>query len=106
MNKKGLVFVKLYCIGEQTRYECVWIGLNANVLLDGFFESVWIGARECIDLFAVLQENECWHAGNVESNGKLFTIININLFFVIRQRDKFQTQKKRERKTEKKISEI
>lgn len=57
------------------------IGLKGNVLLDGFLEPVWIGAREHIDLLAILQENEGWHAGNVELNSKLLAFININLSF-------------------------
>lgn len=55
------------------------IHLEVKMLNDGFLKSVWVSSGENIDFLALLNENECRHAGDFISHGQFLTLININL---------------------------
>lgn len=50
-----------------------------NVFKDGSFEFIWIRSWENGNFLAVLQENECRHAGDVKSQSQFLTFVNIDL---------------------------
>lgn len=50
-----------------------------DIFLDGIFDFFFIGSRESFNRFAILEENECWHARNyVFNHGQFVKFVNIN----------------------------
>ena len=49
------------------------------MLNDVFLELIGISSREAVNLIFVLDEQKCWHAGNVVFHCQIFALIDVHL---------------------------